>query len=168
MTISYAPITAGDFNGSLAYHIHDLDTFDPEVAKQFIYDNRSTQPTIVYIYGTDYYHTAVRDFIINMKESYKCLITNVTWQLDINATWQWFDRTICMTTAVGYCGMPNDEVHLHWNPDYDRDLMIHVAPLGNNNTHVYAWTDKGAYADLITWIKKQPRPIGIITRPLKD
>ena len=166
MKVSYTIVPAGDFASSLHFRVIADNHFDPDDALQQIVDHPTTQPILIFVHDAGAAQSLIESFVKNMKERLNCVLVYLPFQERPTPLWYLFDRVTLITALATYKGTPANEVHLYYSPDDDYDTYPAVAPLGAANTHIYVYTDRERYSDLVAWARRCPYPVGIASRAL--
>lgn len=158
MEIQFKPVPSGDMAGSLAHFIKNFDYDNVEEVADL-----DTKLVVLYDDGAsvDALRALRSAFSGRGKNPTIALVTRIPL---VQFSWYAVDRVIVVTTLERYVGIPANEIHIEWKPG-DTTYPV-VAPLGAQQTHIYATTDKGNFSALIEWAKKAPYPIGVIPRAL--
>lgn len=164
MKVTYAIVPSGDMAGVLAYRVTADTNFDPDAALEQIRNHPSTQPTVAIIRYAGAEPNLIQTFCKAMKEQLTCTLVLDTDIETPTSLWYAVDRVVLTMHAASYSGTPANEVHLRW----DSSIVGYpvVAPLGANQTHIYAYAAQDELDQLINWIRQAPYQIGIIRRPL--
>lgn len=167
MNVIVKPVPVGDMAGSLAYFVTSDGDLGIRETLTTITSNTLAEPRLVVIDGRHFTETEALEMTTTLRQAGYTVAIVVDTNIP-SRVWYAANRVVLVTELVNYFGVPAQELHLVWNPDYDDGPSNHpvVAPLGAQQTHVYCTTGKGNFPALIEWARRAPYPIGIIPRTL--
>jgi hypothetical protein len=162
MDLQFKPVPVGDMAGSLALHINNFDPTETDAILEHrahllvIYDKGGLT-----VNGLLKLREQLRSEPSTTAPPVCALVTRIP---VVSSLWYAVDRVVLVTNLNRYVGVPAQEIHFEWTPN-DTTYPV-VAPLGAQQSHIYATTSKGNFAALVEWAKQAPYPIGVIPRAL--